>query len=308
MVNLFDIRYARLGTRDLDFAVEYCTKILGLELVSRERKTAYFRSDKVSERGNTRDHTLAYFEGDPTDHTIAFDLRNPEDFDKVGAELESAGHPVRMGTSEECEQRRVARFLALKDPTGNKIEVVLQPFHSGPRYFPARDAGITHFSHIGLCTSDAPRDEAFWTRVLNARVSDWIGNAALLRINTIHHTLALFPSARPGIQHINHQVEDIDDVMRSYYFLREKGVKIVFGPGRHPTSGACFLYFLGPEKMVYEYSVGVKSIAPEDEATYRPRRFPFEPKSLCMWGSVPDVAEFDTSRVGTGAPSQIRAA
>jgi hypothetical protein len=27
----------------------------GESLVSRERKTAYFRSDKVSERGNTRD-------------------------------------------------------------------------------------------------------------------------------------------------------------------------------------------------------------------------------------------------------------
>jgi 2,3-dihydroxy-p-cumate/2,3-dihydroxybenzoate 3,4-dioxygenase len=52
MVNLYDIRYAQLGTRDLAFAVEYCTKILGLQLVSRERKTAYFRSDKVSERAS----------------------------------------------------------------------------------------------------------------------------------------------------------------------------------------------------------------------------------------------------------------
>ena len=117
-------------------------------------------------------------------------------------------------------------------------------------------------------------------------------------MNTIHHTLALFPSPHPGVQHINHQVEDFDDVMRSYYFLREKGVKIVFGPGRHPSSSACFLYFEGPDKMVYEYSVGVKHILPEEESSYRPRQFPFAPESFCMWGSRPDIPEFRESREG----------
>jgi 2,3-dihydroxy-p-cumate/2,3-dihydroxybenzoate 3,4-dioxygenase len=62
-------------------------------------------------------------------------------------------------------------------------------------------------------------------------------------------------------------------------------VPIVFGPGRHPTSGARFLYFTGPDGMIFEYSVGVDEI--EDEATHRPRQFGFEPTSFCMWGSKP---------------------
>jgi len=307
MVNLYDIRYLRLGTPNLEAAIEYATKIVGLQLVAREGKSAYFRSDKTAVRGDTRDHTLVYFEGDPSDHTAAFDLLNPEDFDSIGAELERAGHPVRMGTQQECEQRRVRQFLAFKDPTGNKLEVVVRPFHSGVRYFPSRDAGITHFSHIGLKTTNAKRDEAFWTRLLNARVSDWIGDAPLMRVNTIHHTLALFPSTAPGVQHINHQVEDIDDIMRSYYFLKEKGVKIVFGPGRHATSSAMFLYFEGPDKMIYEYSIGVKHIRPEDEASYRPRQFPFTPESFCIWGSRPDIPEFDTLK-NSGKPGGLKAA
>ena len=84
MINLQDIRYVRLGTRDLEGAVDYATKILGLQLVGREGKAAYFRSDKVEVRGDTRDHTLVYFEGDPSDHTIGFDLKDPADFDRVG--------------------------------------------------------------------------------------------------------------------------------------------------------------------------------------------------------------------------------
>jgi 2,3-dihydroxy-p-cumate/2,3-dihydroxybenzoate 3,4-dioxygenase len=42
--------------------------------------------------------------------------------------------------------------------------------------------------------------------------------------------------------------------------------------------------------MVFEYSTGVRLI--EDEATYRPRQFPFSPESFCMWGSKPDIPEF----------------
>ena len=168
----------------------------------------------------------------------------------------------------------------------------MRPHHSGRRYFPARDCGVWSFSHIGLRTTDAARDEAFWTRVLNARVSDRIGAAALLRIHEVHHTIALFPSTYPGVQHVNHQVHGVDDVMRAYYFMREQGVRIVFGPGRHPTSGAVFLYFEGPDGMVYEYSTGVRLIKPEEEAAYRPRQFPFAASSFCMWGSKPDIPEF----------------
>lgn len=105
-----------------------------------------------------------------------------------------------------------------------------------------------------------------------------------MRINAIHHTMALAPASGPGIQHVNHQVQSNDDVMRSYYFLMERQVPIMFGPGRHPTSGARFVYFRGPDGMVFEYSVGVDEV---DEATHRPRRFGYEPTSLCMWGSKP---------------------
>jgi 2,3-dihydroxy-p-cumate/2,3-dihydroxybenzoate 3,4-dioxygenase len=87
-------------------------------------------------------------------------------------------------------------------------------------------------------------------------------------------------------------VHGVDDVMRAYYFLRERGVRIAFGPGRHPTSSAVFLYFEGPDGMVYEYSTGVRLIKPEEEANYRPRQFPFAPESFCMWGSKPDIPEF----------------
>src|SRR3974390_2722889 len=124
MVNLHDIRYLRIGTPDLDSAVEIATRIVGLQLVGREGKAAYFRSDKVAVRGDTRDHTLVYVEGDPTDHTIGFDLLDADDFDAVATELEKAGRRVHLGTREECESRRCKELICSTDPSGNKIEIV----------------------------------------------------------------------------------------------------------------------------------------------------------------------------------------
>ena len=59
---------------------------------------------------------------------------------------------------------------------------------------------------------------------------------------------------------MNFQVETIDDVFRNWHYLVEHDVEIEMGPGRHPQSGAIFLYFLGPEGFTYEYSFGVRRI------------------------------------------------
>jgi len=287
VIHLHDIRYVRLGTQDLDASVHYATDILGLEVARRDKNAVYLRSD-------SRDHTLCYFRGDPGDHVAAFEVDTAQDLDRAASFLIEHGVAVRQGSVAEAEQRYVREFVQFTDPSGNRIDLVHAPHHSGRRYFPSRDAGITGFSHIGLRTLDARRDEAFWTGLLGAKVSDRIGDAPLLRIDEVHHKVALFPSSYPGVQHINHQVESIDDVMRAYYIMRERNIPIRFGPGRHPTSGAIFLYFEGPDGMVYEYSTGVRLIKAEEEATYRPRNFPFTPSSFCMWGSRPDIPEFRT--------------
>jgi 2,3-dihydroxy-p-cumate/2,3-dihydroxybenzoate 3,4-dioxygenase len=285
VITLQNVSYVRLGTRDLDGSTHFATNHLGLEVSEHGRDAVRFRSD-------ARDHTLCYFAGDPADQTVGFEVRHAAELDDAAATLDRLGCSVRHGTVGEAAERQVHSFIAFKDPSGNRIELVWRPAHLGKRYHGSRDAGITGFSHIGLCSSDVARDEKFWTSVCNARVSDRIGDAPLLRITDVHHAIALFPSDRAGIQHINHQVESGDDIMRSYHFLRERGVRIVFGPGRHPTSSARFLYFEGPDSMVFEYSSGVRSIA--DELLYRERQFPSEPRGFCHWGAKPQIRQFQT--------------
>src|SRR5258708_4393598 len=256
MIQLKDVSYVHLGSPDLESAENFATACLGLQIAERGKKDLYLRSDE-------RAHTLCYSEGDPNDQTVGFEVEDEANLQEAAATLEQLGHAVQAGTAQEAERRKVRAFIRFRDPTGNHIELVVRPERNGRRYFASRDAGITGFSHIGLNSTDPARDERFWTQICNARVSDRIGDIPLMRVNAIHHTIALVRAPTAGIQHINHQVETSDDVLRSYYFLNERRVPIVFGPGRHPTSGARFLYFTGPDGMIFEYSVVADVITKE---------------------------------------------
>ena len=282
MIKIIDLCYARIGAVDLNEAVMFATKKLGLQEVRREENRAYVR-------GDDRDHDICYVEGGIEKHVLGFEIENKDELKEAYQELVLAGVKVKWGTDKEIIDRRVTNFFSFFDPSGNCFDLCARPQKSTRRYFPTRDAGITEFSHVGLKTTNATRDEIFWTTYFNIRPNDWIGDAALLSFDSLHHRIALFPADNPGIQHINFQVDSIDDVMRSYYFLSSEQVRIVFGPGRHATSGAMFLYFEGPDGMVYEYSNGVRII---NDPNYRPRQYPFTPEAFCVWGAKPDIPEF----------------
>ena len=113
MINLLDIRYVRLGTRDITGADRFAREVIGLERARIEGGMYHYRSDQ-------RDHTLVYFDGDPADHCVGFELCDAGALDAAAAALSDAGVAVRRGRADECEQRRVGDLLHFTDPTGNR--------------------------------------------------------------------------------------------------------------------------------------------------------------------------------------------
>ncbi|MCW2688401.1 MAG: glyoxalase/bleomycin resistance protein/dioxygenase, partial [Mycobacterium sp.] len=195
------------------------------------------------------------------------------------------GCTVARGSQEEAAHRHVRNLIAFDDPFGNHIELVTgQSTLARPVNFGRPAAGIAEFGHLCLDAPDVRAAHAFWSTVFSGKVSDWIGDATcLMRIDPVHHKLAFFQNdAGPGFCHINFQVETLDDVMRNWRFLQENDVHILHGPGRHPTSTAIFVYFLGPDDLTYEYSFGVQLI--DDDEAWTPRMFDLgEPGSIDMW-------------------------
>ena len=277
MITLTDIAYVRSGVADLKAATGFATGIVGLELAAAtEAGVAHLRADH-------RHHCLALVEGRSGVISSAFTVADSDALAAAETVLERAGTCVRRGGPAEARSRRVRDFIAFDDPFGNRLELVSQQETITRPVAFTRPAGITEFGHLCLDAPDVHEAYRFWSTRFNARVSDWIGDAAcLMRIDPVHHKLAVFRAERPGLCHMNFQVAAIDDVFRNWHFLVDHGVQIEMGPGRHPQSTAIFLYFLGPEGFTYEYSFGVRRI--EDDAAWIPRTFdPDEPGSIDMW-------------------------
>lgn len=289
MLAVSNIRYVRLGVSDLEAAARFATRVVGLQEVGRigaspGSRAVYFRSD-------SRHHTLVYSEGPDTPQAVGFETADVASLKAEGRRLDALGLAPGIGTRDECALRNVSAMLKLTDPSGNRIEIVVPQRDTDAPFVAPRPAGVEGLAHVGLRSSDPSRDETFWTDVLGARVSDRVGVAPMLRFDEVHHRVALMHANKPGIHHVAFQVGTFDDVMRNWYFLKENGVRVVFGPGREPTSSAVFVYFEGPNGMLFEYSAGAKTIPTETNP--RPRHFPNAPRSFCMWGGKPDPNDFN---------------
>lgn len=283
MIAIEQLRYVRLGTRDLGGAVDFAQRILGLQLVEKTDAQASFRSD-------SRDHTLVYVLGDPAEQAVGFEVRSLRVLDEAIELLAEKGYAVVRGTEAEAALRKVKSFVAFRDASGNRIELVVRPLQSGWRYFASRDAGITGLEAVALRGTANGADEALWTTLLGGRVGDWVGDAAYIRIDDAHHRIAIHPSDRAGVLAVEYGVESVDQLMQNSYFLQSAQIRIVHGPGRRPTSNQLFLTFTGPDGVLFSYVAEGARIP--DDSKHRPRQFPCNARSFCAWGSESDVPEF----------------
>jgi 2,3-dihydroxy-p-cumate/2,3-dihydroxybenzoate 3,4-dioxygenase len=289
MVELQQLRYVRLPAENLGSAADFAQRVLGLEPLDRNQQLATFRSD-------FRDYTLAFIAGERAVQSIGLEVRHAEDLETALEGLRERGLPNGRGSPEDCALRKVKDMAWFSDFSGNRIELVVRPLNSGWRYFPSRDAGIRGLSDVIVRSIDVEKDLSIWTGVLGARVSDWAGEAAYLCFDDVHHRIALFPAARPGVLAVEYAVEDVDLLMRNAYALRDLQVAIVHGPGRRPASGQLFLTFAGPCDVLFSFVAEGAAIDPQ---RHRPRQFPAGPPGLCGWGSECKVDEFiDAGRRG----------
>jgi 2,3-dihydroxy-p-cumate/2,3-dihydroxybenzoate 3,4-dioxygenase len=244
VIELTDIAYVRSGVADLDKAVTFATEIVGLELVapipdaSANGSAANGSAARTAQlRADGRHHCLALVEGGSGVIASGFTVADEDALAAAESELEAAGFAVSRGHADQARDRRVRSFIGFSDPFGNRVELVAhQVTVTRPVHF-SRQAGITEFGHLCLDAPDIREAYRFWNTHFNARVSDWIGDAAcLIRIDPVHHKLAVFRGDGPGLCHMNFQVATMDDVFRNWHFLVDHGVEIEMGPGRHPQS------------------------------------------------------------------------
>jgi len=274
------LRYAVLGTRDLEAAAHFAGAELGLQALPPGNGEQAFRSDE-------RQYSLVYSSAAPRRHAVGLELRDEAALQAALQALQARGIPA-LRDAALAARRNVRALVAFTTPGGLYLELVVRPQNQGWRFFPARDSGVTGLAALALRSTDVAADEALLVDLFGLQVRDWIGDAAYLGMDAAHHRLALFPAAAAGVLAVEFEVQGLDQVMQQYHRLRGLPQAVAHGPGRRPVSGQAFVTFAGPDAVYYSFVAEGERIGAGPPR--RPRQFAMRADSLCAWGSDCHIA------------------
>jgi 2,3-dihydroxybiphenyl 1,2-dioxygenase len=292
MATIHEIMQVGVGMPDLEGFENFSREILGFPITrSPDGKVAYLTTDQYQHRIAARPAS------EPVLSYVGFDVGTPQELAEWKTRLTAEGIDWRRSTTEECAERHVTDFIEFTDPDGHHLalsygfEVDKEPV----RY--TRDLRVVGLGHVLLTVKDTQRAHDFYTGVLGFRLSDWVcvdDNIRLcfLRCNARHHSMAFapyMPGKSPRLQHVMLEVESIDDVMRSYHFLRTHNAPIGMGPGRHPNCQTVHVYVQTPGGFAVEFGWGHRRL---DDATHQPIIYP-SGTPVDVWGGDIRSPEFE---------------
>jgi 2,3-dihydroxybiphenyl 1,2-dioxygenase len=292
MTTIHDIMQVGVGMPDREKFENFARDMLGLSASrSPDGQVTYVRPDRYQHR------IAAWTAPEPVLRYIGFDVGGPQELAEWEIKLTAQGIHWRHSSPEECIERHIGDFIEFKDPDGHPLalsygfEVDKEPV----RY--TRDLSVLGLGHVLLTVEDTQRTHDFYTGVLGFRLSDWVyvdDNIRLcfLRCNERHHSMAFapcMPGKSPRLQHVMLEVESLDDVMRSYHFLRIHKAPIGMGPGRHLNCQTVHVYVQTPGGFAVEFGWGHRRL---DDATHQPIVYPIG-SPVDIWGGDIQSPEFE---------------
>lgn len=292
MTTIKEIMQVGVGVPDRYAFARFAHDMLGFPTTnSLDGNVTYTRVDRYSHRLAARSAPA------PVLNYIALDVGGADALTEWKTRLAAKSIDWRSGSREECGQRQVADFIEFKDPDGHPLALA-HGFETGKdpvRY--TRELNVTNLGHVLLTVNDTQRSHDFYTDVLGLRLSDWVYiedqiRLCFLRCNARHHSIALapcMPGKSPRLQHVMFEVESLDDVMRSYHFMRTHGAPIGMGPGRHPNCRTVHVYVQTPGGFAVEFGWGHRRL---DDATHQPIIYPAG-TPVDVWGGDVQSPEFE---------------
>jgi len=286
-----DIIQVGVGMPAREIFEKFAGDLLGFSTSrSPDGKITYLKPDHYPHR------IAAYTASTPMLQYVGFDVGGRVELSEWESKLTSAGIQWRRGMATECAERQVAEFIEFKDSDSHTLALTygFQPLKDPVQY--TRELRVMGLGHVLLTVADTQRAHDFYTGVLGFRLSDWVNidehvRLCFLRCNERHHSLAFapcMPGKAPRLQHVMFEVESLDDVMRSYHFLRLHNAPIGMGPGRHPNCQTVHVYVQTPGGFAVELGWGHRRLDDTHEPIVYPVGTPVD-----VWGGNIQSSEFE---------------
>ena len=285
MSRVTDIRYVGYGVTDLAAEQAYYADVFGLDPVPSDDGMAWFKAP-----GHDEHHVVRLRAADANRvDLVAFAAPTRADVDALHERVAASGvrvlHAPRALTTPGGGYG--FRFFS---PDGIQLEVSAEVARGTSRALARWEGLPVKISHIVLHSPDHQALVTFFTEVLGFRVSDWLGDfMCFLRCSSAHHRLAILPGP-PCLNHVAYDMLGVDDMMRGIHRLKQKGVEIGWGPGRHTAGNNTFSYFVTPGGFVTEYTSELEEV---DFETREPTVYAPAPMVMDQWG------------IGVGGPQTL---
>jgi catechol-2,3-dioxygenase len=276
MISVRRLGHATLTTPDLARQVAYCTEVVGLTLLERDKKHAILASRQGLE-------AIMLEPGAPNALArLAFQVAPGSDLAELGHEL--AKHGVKSERRSGISPG-VADAIVFKDPKGTLIEVYAD-YVFAPEDKSQTGVMPLKLGHVAYRVSDVQHVVKFYTDVLGFRVSDWHGETfAFLRCGPDHHTVNFTFDEVPQLHHIAFEVKDWAEIQRACEWLAKNGIHLVWGPGRHIIGHNIAIYHRNADKVRVEFFCEMDLMKDEALGYFDPRPWhqdrPQRPK---VWG------------------------
>ncbi len=270
------IGHMTLRVPDLDRAVAFYEDVLGLRVSDRRADRAYLTC-------NARHHELVLATGAPAYESIGLEVADDADLDRARAALPGLGGTI---LGDAPTEPGVAAGLLVRGPGGHVFKLFHGMAESEPADYETGGVRPSRFEHVSLKCRDPKAMESFLQDGLGFRFSDRIGPlASWWHCDSDHHGMALQRNLRDGLHHHAWTLPDLNALGAAADRLADRGMRLVWGPGRHGPGNNHFVYFAEPSGALVEYCSDLARIGPGH--AYTPRNWPVRPVSISRWGGLP---------------------
>jgi len=276
MSRVTEIRHVGYATPDLQGEQAFYADTWGLKQVAEREGMIYFAAEGDAEAYVVRLRANA----DRRIDVIALAADSRADVDTLHQRV------VDVGCRIIFSPRALSDFgggygFRFFSPDGLPFEISSDVARGSARDLQRWEGVPKKISHIVLHSPDHKAAVQFFIDVLGFRLSDWLGDfMAFLRCNSAHHRIALLPGP-PCLNHVAYDVLSIDDMMRGVARLKQTGVDILWGPGRHTAGNNTFSYFTTPSGFAVEYTAELDEV---DDLTHQAKVHTPSKTVMDQWG------------------------
>jgi len=294
--------HVEISVTNFEKSLWFFTEVLGLALTESDGDRAYLRAWQDYDH-----HTLVLKASDTSEvNRMSWRVSSNESLRLFEKQLKAMN--IDFFWVDGGTKKALGDAIHFKSPTGLPIELywekekfvtndpaVMSKLASHPSKYTGKGAAPRRFDHLNIMVNDVQKEQQWWTDFLGIHHRYYVQNKDDIRLGSwlsrtnIAHEVAFMRNGNQNgsvFHHLAYYLDSPDELVRAANLMAENGIKIEWGPGKHGTSGAQFIYVFEPSGHRVEiWTGGFLMFAPD----WEPIKWSPEVGSLGldMWGSTP---------------------